>query len=181
MKIPLNRQWLQGHTMHLFKVTVKCLCNLFRGIPIPNTKLERPHSKVPLQYQGIWCLHFCRINCKQTSKYLRTSISFLLSSIKYSYQRIFCPEITVWEMQSAEQTSEFHFMAFKNLTLAFEDDTASGCPMLENNPKCFTITGIITKCTLSGKKPLIVHSEVSHMLPVSLAIMELQVTTRKRV
>jgi hypothetical protein len=42
-------------------------------------------------------------------------------------------------MQGAEQTSEFHFTAFKNFTLAFKDDTASGYPMLENNPKCSTI------------------------------------------
>lgn len=47
-------------------------------------------------------------------------------------------------MQSAEQTLKFHLTALKNLTLAFEDDTASGCPMLENNPKCFTITDVIT-------------------------------------
>jgi hypothetical protein len=47
-------------------------------------------------------------------------------------------------MQSAEQTLEFDFTAFKNLTLAFEDDTSSGCPMLENNLKCFTITDVIT-------------------------------------
>jgi hypothetical protein len=96
--------------------------------------------------------------------------------------KIFCSEITVWEMQSAEQTLEFHFTAFKNVTLAFEDDTASGWPTLENNPKCFTIKTLQpTNCILSGKKPLIVNSKVSHMFPVSLAIMELQVTTRKRV
>jgi len=35
-------------------------------------------------------------------------------------------------MQSAEQTLEFHFTAFKNVTLAFEDDTASGCPITQN-------------------------------------------------
>lgn len=47
-------------------------------------------------------------------------------------------------MQSAEQTLQFPFTAFKNVKLAFEDDTASGCPMLENNPNCFKITDVIT-------------------------------------